>query len=727
MGQLNSTTDTQLPASTAQPQRRRRDMSLRLRLTLLIFAITVPVLIAVGVVVTTLAGNNLEQDANAQLANINHTLESTLRTWLDLQTKALHQMVSQPDIVSMDAAQQKPILQVMTQVYTNTYLASTTDLNGTNVARSDNEAAKDYSGRDWFKGARNGAPVTYQTLIGATSNKPALVAAAPIYSNANQIVGVGMFASELTDIRDEVTASRFGQTGIVYVIDDKGQTVAYTDPDPELSREKLNKLLESPKRYPQAVALLQDTTGLYDSIDDKGITWRSYLTVLPNGWGIIVQQQLDELLSSLRLFRQLSAGILSIGLIVLVMLAWVIIRRALRPIGTLTETVMAMTAGDLSRAAPIEREDEIGLLARAFNTMTGRLRELIDSLETRVEMRTAQLQASAEVGRATTSILDPEQLLKQAVTLITERFGFYYASAFILDDAGQWAILREASGPGDVVQVLKQSGYKLEIGGRSMISAAVTSRQPRIALDVGAEAVRFANPLLPDTRSEIALPLIMGNQVLGALDVQSTQPAAFDANSATVLQAMADQIAVAINNATQYQREQARAEQTTALLEAALELSGQPDQLKLIEHIEQVTSSLLNADGAGLWFPLDDERLELQHTVNVGPTELTGRQLRVGEGLIGKVYSTGVIVRVADYATWAGRSGVFADAPFHSAMGVPLMWQNRVLGVLAISRSKPGQPFTFEDENLAQLLAAQAAAALDNIRLRAEQQQALAD
>lgn len=714
MSQLNSTTDRQSsPASTAQP-RHRRDMSLRLRLTLLIFAITVPVLIAVGLLVTTVAGNNLEQDANAQLANINHTLASNVTTWLDLNTKALKQLVSLPDIISMNAERQKPILTAMAGAYPDMYLVSTTDLTGYNVARSDDVAPKDYSSREWFQGAKAGS-LTFQSLIGATSNKPALVAAMPI-SSAGVITGVGMFASELTVIRTEVNASRIGQTGDAYVIDDKDVAVAFTDPTMPITQ--LNKL----ESFPQVSALRQGIRGQYDFTDQNGVAQRAYLDVLPNGWGIIVQQQRDELLSSLQLFRQLAIAIVVIGLIILVVLAWFIIRRALRPIGALTETATAITAGDLSRAAPIEREDEIGLLARAFNMMTTRLRELIDSLETRVEMRTAQIQAGADVGRAATSILNTDQLLKQIAALITERFGFYYAGVFTLDSTGRWAVLREASGPGDTGLVLKEAGHKLEVGGKSMVSTAIVKRAPHIALDVGAEPVRFVNPLLPDTRSEIALPLIVGTRVLGALDVQSTQPAAFDQTSATVLQAMADQIATALNNAAQYQHEQTRAEQITSLLEASIELTAQHDEQALYDRIIQLALSLLKADGAALWLPTDNGLIELKYTLNAWPREMLGLQLNPGQGLAGRVYANGLTLRTDNYETWAGRSADIGNVTLHAVLGAPLLWQNKVIGVLAVTHSESGHVFTADDENLAQVLAAQAATALESLRLRQEQQ-----
>ncbi len=219
------------------------------------------------------------------------------------------------------------------------------------------------------------------------------------------------------------------------------------------------------------------------------------------------------------------------------------------------------------------------------------------------------------------------------VQLITERFGFYYAAAFTLDTAGQWAVLREASGPGDAAWLLKQSGHRLEITSNSMVAASIRDRKARIALDVGAEAIRFSNPLLPETRSEVALPLIVGDQILGTLDVQSTQAAAFDETSTAVLQNMADQIAVALNNAAQYQLEQQRARQTTQLLEASVELSAQTDAASLYNRIVEIAANLLHADSAALWQPVDEQELDLSYASGAlkdsdRPTRPGGRRHR---------------------------------------------------------------------------------------------------
>ena len=148
-----------------------------------------------------------------------------------------------------------------------------------------------------------------------------------------------------------------------------------------------------------------------------------------------------------------------------------------------------------------------------------------------------------------------------------------------------------------------------------MVAAAIREQGTRIALDVGAEAKRFANPLLPDTRSEVALPLRVGKQVIGALDVQSSQLAAFDETSAAMLQNVADQIAIALNNAAQYQRELTRAQQTTRLLEAAVKLTAHGQTTVLHNRIVELMAALLHVDTAGLWQLLETDELTLTHAI----------------------------------------------------------------------------------------------------------------
>jgi GAF domain-containing protein len=177
-----------------------------------------------------------------------------------------------------------------------------------------------------------------------------------------------------------------------------------------------------------------------------------------------------------------------------------------------------------------------------------------DILEERVAERTLQFKAVNEVGSAASSLLDPDELINRVVNLITDRFGYYYAALFLTDPTHRWAELKGATG--EAGHLLKENKHRLEIGGRSMVGMAVSNQAARVALDVEMEQNRFKNPLLPYTRSEIALPLMVAGRVLGALDVQAAQEGAFGPQEIEVLQNMASQVSIALDNASLFQQVQ---------------------------------------------------------------------------------------------------------------------------------------------------------------------------
>jgi signal transduction histidine kinase/putative methionine-R-sulfoxide reductase with GAF domain len=173
----------------------------------------------------------------------------------------------------------------------------------------------------------------------------------------------------------------------------------------------------------------------------------------------------------------------------------------------------------------------------------------------KVQRQARLLEAGARVSRRITSILDLGTLLNATVDAICDEFGFYYAGVFLLDEVGapdgksvgRWAVLR--AGRGEAGAALVAEGLKLQVGGDSMVGVAIAQRQALIALNAGEEPVYFKNLRLPDTRSEMALPLIVGDQIIGALTVQSTEEAAFSDDDTTALQIVADHLAIAIGNA----------------------------------------------------------------------------------------------------------------------------------------------------------------------------------
>jgi putative methionine-R-sulfoxide reductase with GAF domain len=231
------------------------------------------------------------------------------------------------------------------------------------------------------------------------------------------------------------------------------------------------------------------------------------------------------------------------------------------PIGQLATAARAVASGDLSARAEIQTRDEVGALATVFNDMTGQLQELVASLENRVAERTKELQiekeqtehrarqfeAIAKVTRAINSTQNLQELLPQISKVISEQFGFYHVGIFLNDPNNQVTVLSAANSAGG--QKMLARGHQLKIGEQGIVGYVTETGRPRIALDVGDDADYFNNPDLPDTRSEMALPLISGKTVIGALDVQSTQPNAFSSADVEVLSTLADQVSLAIQNA----------------------------------------------------------------------------------------------------------------------------------------------------------------------------------
>jgi GAF domain-containing protein len=172
-----------------------------------------------------------------------------------------------------------------------------------------------------------------------------------------------------------------------------------------------------------------------------------------------------------------------------------------------------------------------------------------------LEHRTDYLEATADVAREAASILDFNELAREIVDLISDRFGFYHAGLFLVDQKGEWATLEAASSPGG--QRMLARGHRLRVGQEGIVGYVTGQGEARIALDVGEDAAYFDNPDMPETRSEMALPLMARGEIIGALDVQSKQPQAFSDEDIAVLQTMATQIALAISNARLFQRVQA--------------------------------------------------------------------------------------------------------------------------------------------------------------------------
>jgi GAF domain-containing protein/HAMP domain-containing protein len=404
------------------------------------------------------------------------------------------------------------------------------------------------SGTDEFEQAKANrqtyfGPVRFDEATGESF----MTIAIPLFQPRSvQLSGVLVADLRFKAVGNLIGSLRVGEGQTIYVVDAENRVVAHQDPS-----IKLGTRFELPEQAGIQTGL--DGTDVVLGVDRMQLGEQEFSVVAERPVSEALKQALNTTLTIV--------VTTVVALVIAVTLGFLVVRRITRPIEALAATAEAIRTGDLSQQAVVTSRDEIGALAQVFNDMTAQLRELISGLGQRVAERTAdlerrsiQLEAAAQVAGEAASVLDPQELLSRVVTLVSERFGFYHAGIFLVDDAAEYAVLRAASSEGG--QHMLARGHRLRIGHEGIVGYVTGQGEPRIALDVGADAVFFDNPDLPDTRSEIALPLRARGEIIGALDVQSEEPGAFSKEDVAVLQTLADQVAMTISNARLFQQAQ---------------------------------------------------------------------------------------------------------------------------------------------------------------------------
>jgi GAF domain-containing protein/anti-sigma regulatory factor (Ser/Thr protein kinase) len=339
-----------------------------------------------------------------------------------------------------------------------------------------------------------------------------------------------------------------------------------------------------------------------------------------------------------------------------------------------------------------------------------------------VERHTTLLKAAARVSHNIASILDLNLLLSRTSDIICEEFDLYYAGVFLVDETGEWAVLK--AGYGAAGYTMMAEGHQLSIGGNSMVGVAIAERRARIATNVGKEAAFFKNPHLPNTRSEMALPLIAGDDVIGALTVQSEKEAAFQEEDIAALQTMADQLAVAIQNANLHRKNQEllrQVERRARLFHAANAVGREVTRImELDKLLPKMVNTIVEEYGfyyAGIF--LMDETGEWA-VLRAGYGEAGRIMVRQGHKLqVGGNSMIGTCIRLneARIAPDVGEERVFFKNPHlphtRSEMALPLSFGTRVLGAVTI-QSKEDHAFSQDDITTLQTMADHLAVAVQN-------------
>jgi GAF domain-containing protein/HAMP domain-containing protein len=432
------------------------------------------------------------------------------------------------------------------------------------IAASDRTSDYYQADEEWWQAAFDvgrGALYISQPFVDNRSGETVVIMAAPVYSELGEVVGIARTLLNMETIGEAVASVQFGNTGSATLID-TGR-IAIADPDPEHAGTQVPISWTAPQDiqasfYSYTATDEEGAPAVLGraSFDDADIDNEDEARAIRSlGWTLFVHQTVNEAYAPIR--RAVATSLLVAGIFGTLSagLAYVVTHVvAVRPITSLAEVARRMATGDLDVRASISRGDETGDLADAFNRMATEMTQMLHILELRVRERTRGLETASEVSRATTAVLDIEELLPYVVDLVRERFDLYYVGLFLVDENERYAVLR--AGTGEAGNLMLQGGHKLGVGGDSMIGQCVARDEARIALDVGEEAVRFVNPFLPDTRSEMALPLRARGQVIGAMTVQSAKSAAFDDADIAIMQTMSDQVAVAIDNASLFSQTQ---------------------------------------------------------------------------------------------------------------------------------------------------------------------------
>lgn len=426
--------------------------------------------------------------------------------------------------------------------------------------------------------------------VDATGGGLVMTIASPFYigDDFNGVVAADM---QLTEITQQVQNLKIGKTGYAFLLDDAGRIISMPPAGYDLFG--LNPEAFNSEEYSKQTLLGRGSDQLQSVVrrmaaggnglivlDNQGTkTYISYAPIPAVGYSLALVVPVSELQGAIQTARnetraQVTSGlqilaIILIGLFALAVSISLAIGNVISaPIRRLTNVSNQIVAGDLEAQAVVESRDEIGVLSQAFNTMTFRTRELLQELENRVEERTKELKEAneinerrarqfesiAQVAATISSTRDLQSLLQQITTAISSKFGFYHTGIFLLDARKEYAVLSAANSEGGKKMLARN--HRLRVGETGIVGFVTGTGKARVALDTGQDAVFFNNPDLPDTRSEIALPLMDGKEVIGALDVQSIEANAFDQEDINILTTLADQVSIAIQNARQYEETQ---------------------------------------------------------------------------------------------------------------------------------------------------------------------------
>jgi putative methionine-R-sulfoxide reductase with GAF domain/HAMP domain-containing protein len=392
--------------------------------------------------------------------------------------------------------------------------------------------------------------------------------AVPIFSQpasgqAKEFVGVMRTTYRIDALVDFLGQTDIGENNRLDLYFDDGTLLRVVDGVVEFQRapllpDEIEALLPLPE---SVVSFNYDgITSLVTRYPVSTLTSEEFVTNL--NWYMVSSQAESETFATVTV-QQRTNILLGIAAVIVGGVAAAIVGQVLTaPIVRLTDAAAQVTRGNLQTRVLVQNRDEIGLLSESFNQMTDQLLDAITNLELRVADRTRALSISTEVGRRLSTILDRQQLVQETVDQIRDGFNYYHAHMYLFDEKKESLLL--VGGTGNAGKEMMAQGHQIKAE-QGLVGRAAATNLPIIVPDVAREPGWLANPLLPDTKAEIAVPIAVGNEIIGVLDVQHNIVNGLQQQDADLLLSIANQVAIALQNTRLLEETHNRAEDLTQI------------------------------------------------------------------------------------------------------------------------------------------------------------------